>query len=138
MRRILILILIFQIWFPINSNGQDSHTAKLIEGAKKEGALVWYTSTSVEDISRLFAGFNKPYPFIKTEYFNAGSARLYNRILNESRVGKIFFDLVAVRGVETQQLIGGGFLQPYISPEAAAYPAGFKDTKGYWVDYFDA
>ena len=21
---------------------------------------------------------------------------------------------------------------------AAAYPAGFKDTKGYWVDYFDA
>ena len=105
---IFVLMLFVQISLPAIARGQDSHTAKLIEGAKKEGALVWYTSTSVEDISRLFAGFNKRYPFIKTEYFNAGSARLYNRILNESRVGKIFFDLVAVRGVETQQLIGGG------------------------------
>lgn len=135
---IFVLILIVQIGLPAVAFGQDSHTAKLIEGAKKEGSLIWYTSTSVEDITRLFAAFNKRYPFIKTEYFNAGSARLYNRILNESRVGKIFFDMVAVRGVETQQLIGGGFLQPYLSPESAAYPAGFKDTKGYWVDYFDA
>ena len=31
-----------------------------------------------------------------------------------------------------------GFFQPYLSPESAAYPAGFKDPKGYWVDYFDA
>jgi len=138
MHVIFVLILIIQIGYPAIARGQDSHTAKLIEGAKKEGSLIWYTSTSVEDITRLFAAFNKRYPFIKTEYFNAGSARLFNRILNESRVGKSFFDLVAVRGVETQQLINGGFLQPYMSPEGAAYPAGFKDTKGYWVDYFDA
>ncbi|MBM2806606.1 MAG: Extracellular solute-binding protein [Deltaproteobacteria bacterium] len=138
MRFIAILILFLPNFLTAISNAQDAHTAKLIEGAKKEASLVWYTSTSVEDITRLFAAFNKRYPFIKTEYFNAGSARLYNRILNESRVGKVFFDLIAVRGVETQQLINGGFLQPYLSPESAAYPQGFKDTKGYWVDYFDA
>jgi iron(III) transport system substrate-binding protein len=138
MRQILGLFLAVQIFLPVSSWCQDTHTTKLIEGAKKEGALIWYTSTSIEDINRLFAVFNKRYPFIKTEYFNAGSARLFNRILNESRVGKIFFDLVAVRGVETQQLINSGFFQIYQSPEAAAYPPGFKDTKGYWVDYFDA
>lgn len=138
MRFIAILILFLPNFLTAISNAQDAHTAKLIEGAKKESSLIWYTSTSVEDITRLFAAFNKRYPFIKTEYFNAGSARLYNRILNESRVGKVFFDLIAVRGVETQQLINGGFLQPYLSPESAAYPQGFKDTKGYWVDYFDA
>jgi iron(III) transport system substrate-binding protein len=135
---VLLSILLLPLGMPVNVCTQDAHTAKLIEGAKKEGALVWYTSTSVEDISRLYAAFNKKYPFIKTEFANAGSARLYNRILNESRVGKIFFDLVAVRGVETQQLINGGFFQTYQSAEAAAYPPGFKDTKGYWVDYFDA
>src|SRR5262245_52917532 len=138
MQIVLALVFFFGIALPLDAWSQDSHTAKLIEGAKKEGSLVCYTSTSVEDITRLFAAFTKRYPFIKTEFSNAGSARLFNRILNESRVGKIFFDLVAVRGVETQQLINGGFLQPYLSPEAAAYPAGFKDTKGYWVDYFDA
>src|SRR5262245_7837575 len=117
---------------------QDSQTAKLIEGAKKENSLIWYTSTSTEDIKRLFDAFNKKYPFIKTEFFNAGSARVYNRILNEARVGKVFFDLVSVRGVETHQMVKDGFIQPYVSPESAAYPAGFKDPKGYWVDYFDA
>ena len=138
MRRIFILILLFQVCLPPNSESQDTHTAKLIEGAKKEGSLVWYTSTSIEDIKRLFDAYNKKYPFIKTEFFNAGSARVFNRILNESRVGKIFFDLVAVRGVETHQLVKGGFLQPYLSPESGAYPQGFKDAKGHWVDYFDA
>ena len=116
---------------------QDQRS-QIIDGAKREGSLVWYTSTSVEDIKRLFDVFNKKYPFIKTEFFNAGSATLYNRVVNEARVGKVFFDLIAIRGVETHRLIKEGFMQPYVSPENAAYPQGFKDSRGYWVDYFDA
>ncbi len=135
---ILMLLLLLPGALSTSARAQDSHTARLIDGAKKEGSLIWYTSTNVEDITRIFAAFSKRYPFIKSEYSNAGSARLYNRILNESRAGKIFFDVVAVRGVETYQLVSGGFLQPYLSSEAAAYPAGFKDAKGYWVDYFDS
>ena len=138
MRAFIALILVFWVWTPAVASAQDAHTAKLIEGAKKEGSLVWYTSTSTEDIKRLFDAFNKKYPFIKTEFYNAGSARVFNRILNEARVGKVFFDLVSVRGVETHQLVKEGFIQPYVSPESAAYPQGFKDAKGYWVDYFDA
>lgn len=120
------------------SAAPDSHTAKLVEGAKKEGSLMWYTSTSIEDAKSLFDVFNKKYPFVKTEFFRAGSARLFNRILNEARAGKVFFDIVAVRGFETHQLVKDGFLQPYLSPESAAYPPGFKDPQGHWVDYFDA
>jgi iron(III) transport system substrate-binding protein len=139
-RSLLLVSAIFSLSlaFPAGSVAQDNHTARLIEGAKKEGSLIWYTSTSIEDIKRLFDAFTKKYPFIKTEFFNAGSARVFNRILNEARAGKVFFDLIAVRGVETHQLVKGGFLQPYVSPEASSYPQGFKDTKGYWVDYFDA
>ena len=131
-------ILFFLAGLPLPSAAQDARTAKLIEGAKKEASLMWYTSTSIEDAKRLFDVFNKKYPFVKTEFFNAGSARLFNRILNENRAGKVFFDLVAVRGLETHQLVKSGFLQAYASPEAAAYPPGFKDPNGYWVDYFDA
>ena len=138
MRLILVLILFLRMGSLAASETQDGHTAKLIEGAKREGSLIWYTSTSIEDITRLFDAFNKKYPFIKSEFFNAGSARVFNRILNEARAGKVFFDLVAVRGVETQQLVKERFLQPYVSPESGAYPQGFKDAKGYWVDYFDA
>ena len=59
-------IFFFPIGFPAGSSAQDSHTARLIEGAKKEASLIWYTSTSIEDIKRLFDGFNKKYPFVKT------------------------------------------------------------------------
>jgi len=38
----------------------------------------------------------RKYPFIRTEFFNVGSGRLFNRILNEARAGKVLFDLVAV------------------------------------------
>jgi iron(III) transport system substrate-binding protein len=136
MRQIMAWILVLPLWIPVISWAQDS--AKLIEGAKKETSLVWYTSTSTEDIKRLFDVFNKKYPFIKTEFYNAGSGALFNRIVNEARVGKVFFDLVSIRGVETYQLLKGGFLQPYLSPESSAYAPGFKDPKGYWVDYFDS
>jgi len=134
----LSFLLILGLLLPAAVAAQDSHTAKLIEGAKREASLVWYTSTNTEDIKRLFDVFNKKFPFIKTEFFNAGSARVFNRILNEARAGKVFFDLVSVRGVETHQLVKEGFVQPYLSPESAAFPADFKDAKGYWVDYFDA
>ena len=84
------LLLVSAIFFltiasPPGSVSQEVHTARLIEGAKKEGSLIWYTSTSIEDIKRLFDAFTKKYPFIKTEFFNAGSARVFNRILNAGK-----------------------------------------------------
>ena len=95
-------------------------------------------SASIEDAQAILLAFSKKYPFLKTDFFRAGSARLFNRIMNEARAGKVLFDLVAVRGLETHQLVKAGLLQPYVSPESAAYPAGFKDSKGNWVDYFDS
>ena len=141
MRRVsmlLLLLSIFHLGFSFRSEAQDSHTQKLIDSAKKEGALVWYMSASIEDAKAILLAFSKKYPFLKTDFFRAGSARLFNRIMNEARAGKVLFDLVAVRGLETHQLVKAGLLQPYVSPESAAYPAGFKDSKGYWVDYFDS
>jgi iron(III) transport system substrate-binding protein len=135
---LLLLLSVFHLGFSFRSVAQDSHTQKLIDGAKKEGALVWYMSASIEDAQAILLAFNKKYPFLKTDFFRAGSARLFNRIMNEARAGKVLFDLVAVRGLETHQLVKAGLLQPYVSPESAAYPAGFKDSKGYWVDYFDS
>ncbi len=134
----LLFVLFLHLSFPFASAAQDGHSQKLIEGAKKENTLVWYTSASIEDVKAIFTAFNKKYPFIKTDFYRAGSASLFNRILNEARVGKVLFDLIAIRGLETHQLVKAGFLQRYVSPESTVYPAGFKDAKGYWVDYFDA
>ena len=64
------LLLVSAIFFltiasPPGSVAQENHTARLIAGAKKEGSLIWYTSTGIEDIKWLFDAFTKKYPFIK-------------------------------------------------------------------------
>jgi len=47
------------------------HTA-LVEGAKKEGKLVWYTSMAIDTSKPLLDAFVKEYPFIKADLFRAG------------------------------------------------------------------
>jgi hypothetical protein len=51
--------------------GQIDERTKLIEAAKKEGKLVWYTSTNVTESKPLLDDFEKQYPFIKREIFRA-------------------------------------------------------------------
>src|SRR4029453_12747076 len=76
--------------------GQADERAKLVEGAKKEGKLVWYTSTNVTESKPLLDDFEKQYPFIKGEIFRASGEVILNRIITETRAGKWNFDVVMV------------------------------------------
>src|SRR4030095_16317345 len=67
------------------------HTA-LLEGAKKEGKLVWYTSMAIDTSKPLLDAFVKEYPFIKADLVRAGEEQLMNRILSETRAGPALSD----------------------------------------------
>ena len=61
---------------------QTDDRAKMIEAAKKEGKLVWYTSTNITESKPLLDDFEKRYPFIKGEIFRANGtieAQVANR-----------------------------------------------------------
>ena len=60
----------------------------LVEAAKKEGKLVWYTSMAIDTSKPLLDAFVKEYPFIKAELVRAGEEQLMNRILSETRAGQ--------------------------------------------------
>src|SRR5262245_51887028 len=49
----------------------DGLQRQLIEGAKKEGKLVFYTSVETEFARSLTAAFEAKYPFIKTDIFRS-------------------------------------------------------------------
>ena len=55
--------------------GQADEKAKLGEGAKKEGKVVWYTSTNVTESKPLLDDFEKQYPFVKGEIFRASGEK---------------------------------------------------------------
>ena len=109
--------------------------ASLIEVAKKEGKVVWYTSLNINDSNALLARFEQKYPFIKTELLRAGSEQLLNRILTEDSAGRSAHDLVNLTTINA--LKKRGLLHAHRSPEMAAYPDQFKDPDGYWATLYN-
>jgi iron(III) transport system substrate-binding protein len=111
--------------------GQSDEKAKLIDAAKKEGKLVWYTSTNVTESKPLLDDFEKVYPGIKGEIFRASGEKTLNRIITEARANHSEFDIVTISEVDA--LIDAKLLAPYRSPEAKSFIPEFKDPNGYWT-----
>jgi iron(III) transport system substrate-binding protein len=122
----------------LNDGFTQSRTATdsgLIEAAKKEGELVWYTSMSISDSRPLLDAFEKKYPFIKSKLVRASSEKTLNRIITETRGGKWDFDVVALS--EVGALVQRNLTSPYVSAEAKTYSPKFKDPKGHWTAIYN-
>ena len=115
---------------------QPDHTSRLIEGAKKEGKLLWYTALTINDASMLTQRFEQKYPFIKTETLRLGTDQLLTKIQTEARAGAFKADVIEIPGIMGHVLKQDGLLEKYLSPESKAYPASMKDADGTWTSFF--
>jgi iron(III) transport system substrate-binding protein len=116
--------------------GQSEDTKLLIEGAKKEGKLLWYTALNINDGDMLTKRFEQKYPFVKTETLRLGSANLLTKIQTEAKAGTFKADVIEIEGIMGHIFKKQGLLEKYVSPEAQAYPASFKDPDGFWTSFF--
>ena len=107
------------------------------ESAKKEGQMVFYTSVETEFARALTSAFEAKYPFIKTDIYRSTHAKILSRMNVERKTGTYNADAISVGEFETYHMQKMGFITPYKSPSAAAYPEGFKDPNGYWADLYD-
>jgi iron(III) transport system substrate-binding protein len=115
----------------------DPRSAALVEGAKKEAKMVFYTSVETEFARSLTSGFEAKYPFIKTDIFRSTHDKIFSRMNIERQTGTFAADVMSVGEFETYHMQKRGFIAAYKSPFAAAYPDGFKDPAGYWTDLYD-
>ena len=108
-----------------------------IDGAKKEGKFVLYTAMQPEDSTKLIELYRGRFPFVDASFFRAGSAPLLNRILTESRAGRVLFDVVSGKVSDLLLLQKRGLLGPMVSSELAAYSEKFRDKQNRWVDIYN-
>ena len=134
MRKLVILILVLAF---VGSAAFGAESDKLIDGARKEGKMVFYTSVETEFARSLTAAFEAKYPFIKTDIFRSTHEKIFSRMNVERQTGTYTADAMSVGEFETYHMQKKGFIAPYKSPFAAAYPEGFKDPNGYWTDLYD-
>ena len=104
----------------------------MVEGAKQEGRLVWYTTMTTESNEAVRQAFVKKYPFIKMEVLRTPNPKLLARIVNEARAGKYLWDALSIAGFHTYIIKKKNFLASYTPPGAKYVPDKFKDPEGYW------
>jgi iron(III) transport system substrate-binding protein len=117
-----------------NLHAQTTAQSALVEAAKKEAKLVWYTSMAIDTSKPLLDAFLKEYPFINAELVRAGEEQLMNRILSETRAGRWLFDAVSTSAISV--LADRHMIAPYLTPEREAFLSEFKDPQGHWTGIF--
>src|SRR6202790_4512917 len=67
---------------------------ELIEAAKREGSIVYYTANFAEVEQEVINAFNKRFPEIKVEMVRAPGGQLITRVKTEAAAGKLSADIV--------------------------------------------
>lgn len=111
-------------------------TKELIEGAKKEGGVVYYTTMTLSQSKKVMDRFEKKYPFIKTELFRTGGGPMLNKIQTEARGGRYAWDVLSGRGEMVLPLTERKLLASYHSPEAKHIDKDLVDKEGFWTAYY--
>ncbi len=91
---------------------------KLAEGARKEGALTFYSSMPVDDITALTSVFEQKYG-VKTKVWRAGSEKVLQRGLLEAKANRHDVDIFETNGPEMEVLSREKILQACNSPYLA-------------------
>ncbi len=111
--------------------GYPADYAKIVEGAKKEGKVVIYSTTDAVAANPLIKDFEALYPGIKVEYSDLNSTELYNRFIAEAAANNGTADVLWSSAMDLQvKLVADGQAASYPSPEIKALPkwAVWKDS----------
>ncbi|WP_445504230.1 extracellular solute-binding protein [Microvirga sp. G4-2] len=110
---------------------------EMIDAAKKEGTVVWYTATDVQVSEKVGNAFEAKYPGIKVQVERSGSERVFQRISQEYGSGIHKADVIETSdAVHFLLFKRQGWLQPAVPSDVAkSWPAQVKDPDGQFAAY---
>ena len=140
-RSVKSILLLFSAAFLLSYPALVSHAragalSKLIEAAKSEGKVAYYTTMTLSQSKKVADKFQAKYPFITVELFRSGADALLNKIQNEARGGLYAWDVVSGRGDMVLTLSEAKLLASYHSPESKFIDHDMVDDAGYWTAYY--
>jgi len=111
----------------------SAQDAALVEAAKKEGKVTWYTSLILPTAEKVAKLFEAAYPGIKVDVNRTGSQRILQKVLQELQAGIKNADVVHTSDAGHFVLFKDKkLLMPYSPKGIDKFPAGFKDRDGYY------
>lgn len=105
---------------------------KLIDAAKKEGELTWYTTMSPTESRPLAAAFEKKYG-IKVALWRAPGEQMLQRIITEAQARRYTFDVIESDSNQTEKLARENLLSEFYSPYIADLPPSGIPSHRKWM-----
>src|SRR3978361_548028 len=112
-------------------------TPALIEAAKKEGQVIYYTSTDLPVAEKLAKAFEEKYPGISVRVERTGAERVFQRIGQEYSSNRPAVDVVT--SSDAAHFIvwkRDGILAPFVPEDVAKfYPTEHRDVDGQFASW---
>ncbi len=114
----------------------EAVTPALIEAAKKEGQVSYYTSTDLPVAEKVAKAFEAKYPGISVHVERSGAERVFQRIGQEYSSNIHAVDVV--NSSDAAHFIvwkRDGILAPYVPEDVARFPAAHRDVDGQFASF---
>src|SRR5947209_5848687 len=124
--------LLFALWI-IPASVSLAQDSALIQAARKEGTVLWYTSLALPSSTAIAHAFKTKYTGIDVELHRTGSQRVLQRFMQEAAAGIKNGDIVHTSDAGNFELLKDkGMLLKFTPQGVAAFPDGFKDKAGFY------
>lgn len=116
------------VWQSLEKVPAAEREKKLVEGAKLEGEMIWYTNSGIENATRYIQAFKKNYPFINAQVWRAKTRQVTQRIISEANAGRHLVDVIKPSTDLLPALLDKNLIGKYDTPIRAIYPAHAKSA----------
>ena len=112
-------------------SGTDRHQ-RLIDNARKEGGMTFYTSMAPTESRPLVDAFEKKYG-IKVNLWRASNENLIQRITTEAQSKRHTFDVLETNGTVLEIMSREKLLSPFYTPYEADFPPTAVPANKMWM-----
>lgn len=144
---------LFAVWLPAAALAQGPTAAgphqqvymyqgadrdqRVLQGAKKEGRVMVYTSLNTKDSVPIIEIFEKKYG-VKVDLWRSSSEKVLQRAVTEARAGRFAVDAFELNGPELEAMWREGLLDKFYSPQSKNMPPqAFAKNGAYVADRFN-
>jgi iron(III) transport system substrate-binding protein len=111
----------------------SAQDAALVQAARKEGKVVWYTSLGLASSTAIAHYFENKYKGVQVEVQRTGSQRVLQRVMQEASASIKNADIIHTSDAGHFELLKDkGLLMKFVPEAVAAFPSDFKDKTGFY------
>jgi len=125
-----------QVLAKLNNITPEQRQKTVVEKAKSEGEIAFYSSLQAQQIDPFIQAFRKRYPFVKVNPYRVSGNRQVIKIQTEMNAGNHLFDVTNGSAEQASALKKMGAIDPYASPQREFFSASNKDNEGYFTSFY--